>query len=66
MKAMEAQGFVIDSENVFQPPKDGTLLMRIPKELIPKCPDDRSDVTTNFRCDDSFVEDEGWKKASAA
>ena len=66
MKAMEAQGFVRDSENVFQPPKDGTLLMRIPKELIPKCPDDGSDVTTNLRCDDSFVEDEGWKRASAA
>ena len=66
MKAMEAQGFVRDPENVFQPPKDGTLLMKIPTELIPKCPDDGSDVTTNLRCDDSFVEDEGWKRASAA
>ena len=52
MKTMEAQGFVRDSENVFQPPKDGTLLMRIPTELIPKCPDDGSDVTMNLRCDD--------------
>ena len=66
MKAMEAQGFVRDSENVFQPPEDGTLLMRIPTELIPKCPDDGSDVTMNLRSDDSFVEDEGWKRASAA
>ena len=66
MKAMEAQGFVRDPENVFQPPKDGSLLMKIPTELIPKCPDDGSDMTTNLRCDDSFVEDEGWKKASAA
>ncbi len=66
MKAMEAQGFVRDSENVFQPPKDGTLLMRLPSELIPKCPDDGSDVEMNLRCDDSFVEDEGWKRASAA
>ena len=66
MKAMEAQGFVRDSENVFQPPKDGILLMQIPTELIPRCPDDGSDVTTNLRCDDSFVEDEGWKRASAA
>ena len=40
--------------------------MKIPTELIPKCPDDGSDVTTNLRCDDSFVEDEGWKRASAA
>ena len=40
--------------------------MRIPTELIPKCPDDGSDVTMNLRSDDSFVEDEGWKRASAA
>lgn len=40
--------------------------MKIPKELIPKCPDDGSDMTTNLRADDSFVENEGWHKASAA
>lgn len=40
--------------------------MRIPTELIPKCPDDGSDVVMNLRSDDSFVEDEGWGKASAA
>ena len=66
MKAMEAQGFVRDSDNIFQPPQDGPLLMRIPTELIPKCPDDGSDVTMNLRADDSFVEDEGWHRASAA
>ncbi len=66
MQAMEAQGFVRDAENVFQPPEHGGLLMRIPTELIPKCPDDGSDMTMNLRSDDSFVEDEGWKKASAA
>ena len=66
MKAMEAQGFVRDSENIYEPPKDGTLLMRIPAELVPKCPDDGSDMEMNLRADDSFVEDEGWKKASAA
>ena len=38
--------------------------MRIPTELIPKCPDDGSDVTTNLRADDSFVEDEGWHAAA--
>ena len=64
--AMEAQGFVRDSENVFQPPQGGSLLMRIPTELIPKCPDDGSEVTMNLRADDSFVEDEGWHRASAA
>ena len=64
MKAMEAQGFVKDDAGVFQPPDSGILQMRIPSELIPKCPDDGSDVCMNLRADDSFVEDEGWHKAA--
>jgi hypothetical protein len=39
--------------------------MRISSDLIPKCPDDGSNVTTNLRADMSFVEDEGWHEASA-
>ena len=66
IKAMEAQGFVRDSDNIFQPPQGGALLMRIPTGLIPTCPDDGSDMTMNLRSDDSFVEDEGWHRASAA
>ncbi len=66
MAAMEAQGFEKDAGGIFRPPENGTLLMRIPTELIPKCPDDGSDMTMNLRSDDSFVEDEGWKRASAA
>ena len=65
MKAMETQGFAKDEAGVFQVPDDNKITMRIPTELIPKCPDDGSDVTTNLRADDSFVEDEGWHKASA-
>jgi len=66
IKAMEAQGFVKDDNGIFQIPEDGSLKMRIPAELIPKCPEDGSDVVMNLRSDDSFVEDEGWHKASAA
>lgn len=66
MKAMEAQGFVKDEDGVYQVPEDKGITMRIPTELIPKCPDDGSDVTMNLRADDSFVEDEGWHRASAA
>ena len=40
--------------------------MKIPTDLIPKCPDDGSDVTMNLRADSSFVEDEGWHRASKA
>ena len=64
MKAMEAQGFVKDDAGDFQIPDSGILQMRIPSELIPKCPDDGSDVCMNLRADDSFVEDEGWHKAA--
>ena len=66
MNAMEAQGFVRNKEGIFDLPEEGSISMRIPSELIPKCPDDGSDVTMNLRADDSFVEDEGWHRASAA
>ena len=65
MKAMEAQGFVKDGNGIYQMPEDAEVLMRIPSELVPKTPDGM-DVTMNLRADDSFVEDEGWHKASAA
>ena len=66
MKAMEAQGFARNKEGIFDLPEEGSISIRIPSELIPKCPDDGSDVTMNLRADDSFVEDEGWHRASAA
>ncbi len=66
MRAMEAQGFVEDEAGVFQVPDDGNLSMRIPTELIPRCEADGSNVVMNLRADDSFLEDEGWHRASAA
>lgn len=38
--------------------------MKIPSELIPKCPVCGAPMTMNLRCDDSFVQDEGWYKAA--
>lgn len=38
--------------------------LRIPSELIPKCPVCGSPMTMNLRCDDSFVQDEGWYMAA--
>lgn len=38
--------------------------MKIPDELIPKCPVCGAPMTMNLRCDDFFVQDEGWYKAS--
>ena len=77
MKAMEAQGFRLsvgedrsvlakDETGVFQVPEDGKISMKIPTELIPKCEADGSDVVMNLRVDDSFLEDAGWRNASAA
>ena len=65
MRAMEAQGFVKNSEGTYEMPAEG-VRMEIPTELIPKHPDDGSDVRMNLRSDDSFVENEGWHAASAA
>ena len=66
MKAMEAQGFVKDETGVFGVPEDGKLSMSIPSELIPKCEADGSDVVMNLRSDNSFLEDDGWHRASCA
>ena len=37
--------------------------MRIPTELVPRCPHCGAPMTMNLRCDDTFVQDEGWYKA---
>lgn len=38
--------------------------MKIPTELIPKCPKCGKPLTMNLRSDDKFVEDEGWHQAA--
>lgn len=38
--------------------------LRIPAELIPRCPVCGASMTMNLRCDDRFVEDEGWFAAN--
>lgn len=38
--------------------------MKIPAELIPKCPVCGAPMTMNLRCDDNFIQDEGWYKAA--
>ena len=46
--------------------RDGQITMRVPSELIPRDPEHGKAVVPNLRVDDSFVEDEGWHRASAA
>ncbi|MGN1303502.1 MAG: SIR2 family NAD-dependent protein deacylase [Oscillospiraceae bacterium] len=38
--------------------------MRIPSELIPYCPECGRPMAMNLRCDNSFVQDEGWYNAA--
>ena len=64
MRAMAAQGFVMDERGMYDLPQGRKLKMRIPADLIPVCPDDGNSVTTNLRADDSFVEDAGWHAAA--
>ena len=65
MEAMRAQGFVRDADGMFRVPDSRRISMRIPAELIPTAPNgDR--VKMNLRADDTFVEDAGWHRASAA
>lgn len=38
--------------------------LKIPSELIPKCPVCGAPMTMNLRCDNSFVQDAGWYAAA--
>ena len=38
--------------------------MRIPPELVPRCPRCGKPMTMNLRSDNTFVEDEGWHQAA--
>ena len=37
--------------------------MRVPSELVPRCPVCGKPMAMNLRADDTFVQDEGWYQA---
>lgn len=53
-----------DNEEVIKAMYEQQKDMKIPSDLIPKCPHCGKPLTTNLRADDKFVQDEGWYKAS--
>ena len=59
-----AEGYQIEKNGELIVPKDTKIRMTVPSDLVPVCPDDGQLMTTNLRCDDSFVEDEGWHQAA--
>ncbi|MGN0535631.1 MAG: SIR2 family NAD-dependent protein deacylase, partial [Eubacterium sp.] len=52
-----------DNEEIIKAMYEQQQNMKIPSELIPKCPHCGKPLTTNLRADDKFVQDEGWYNA---
>lgn len=52
-----------DNEEIIKAMYEQQRNMKIPSELIPRCPHCHKPLTTNLRADDKFVQDEGWYKA---
>ena len=53
-----------DNENAVRAMVKEQRNMKIPDELIPRCPHCNKPMAMNLRCDDSFVQDEGWYTAA--
>jgi len=53
-----------DNENVVRTMVKEQCNMKIPDELIPRCPHCGKPMAMNLRCDDNFVQDEGWYTAA--
>ena len=53
-----------DNENAVRAMVKEQCNMKIPDELIPRCPHCGKPMAMNLRCDDSFVQDEGWYTAA--
>lgn len=53
-----------DNEKIIKQMYERQSGMKIPSELLPKCPHCGKPLTVNLRSDGKFVEDEGWHKAA--
>lgn len=52
-----------DNENIVKEMLKRQKNMKIPKELVPKCPVCGAPMSMNLRSDNTFVEDDGWYEA---
>ena len=53
-----------DNESIIRQMMEQQKDMRVPSELVPYCPVCGKPITMNLRCDDTFVQDDGWDKAA--
>ncbi|WP_432628721.1 SIR2 family NAD-dependent protein deacylase [Brotaphodocola sp.] len=63
-KMVEAQGYRIGEDSILNLPEHTTPKMTVPSELVPHCPKCGAPMSMNLRADDTFVQDEGWYRAS--
>ena len=54
-----------DNEDIVRRMVENQRDMKIPSDLLPKCPVCGKPMTMNLRCDNKFVEDDGWYAACA-
>ena len=66
VKMLYSQGLTIDASGELVAPDfdNNNVSMRVSSDLIPYCPVCGEELSMNLRSDDTFVEDEGWHKAS--
>lgn len=53
-----------DNEQIVRQMVERQRNMKVPTELLPKCPHCGKPMTMNLRTDDKFVEDDGWHEAA--
>lgn len=61
---VEAQGYRIEESGGLSLPEGRAPGMAVPSALIPRCPGCGKPMTMNLRADETFVEDEGWRRAA--
>ncbi len=61
---VRAQGYVPGENGALNLPEGVTPRMTVPSGLVPYCPVCHRPLGMNLRADDTFVEDEDWRRAS--
>lgn len=61
---VKSQGYVMEENGLLKLSKQAVPKMVIPSEQIPYCPKCGKPMSMNLRADNTFVEDEGWHRAS--